>query len=50
MKDWNLVKLEGSTVHKTKNLKMHSKDFILMTLRAWGPTICNLAFVLPIAL
>jgi hypothetical protein len=28
------VKLEGSTVHRTKNLKMHLKDFVLMTLRA----------------
>jgi hypothetical protein len=28
-----LVKLEGSTVHRTKNLKMHLKGFILMTLR-----------------
>jgi hypothetical protein len=30
-----LVKLEGSTVHRTKNLKMHLKDFILMTLRTF---------------
>jgi hypothetical protein len=29
------VKLEGSTVHMTKNLNMHLKDFTLMTLRTF---------------
>jgi hypothetical protein len=39
------MKLEGNTVHMAKNLKMHSMDFILMTPRARGLTLCNLVFL-----